>query len=81
MDIPMSSGYMKKKCLHIEVNHGCEELHKSSCYVQQNGIDTNVPIYIIKVYPSDVWHPRLETMIFVPHTHTHTHIYIYTEFK
>jgi hypothetical protein len=66
MDIPMSSGYMKKKCLHIEVNHGREELHESSCYVQQNGIDANVPIYIIKVYPSDVWHPHLETVIFVP---------------
>ncbi len=67
MDIPMSSGYMKKKCLPIEVNHGHEELHESSCYVQQNGIDANVPICIIEVYPSDVWHPHLESMIFVPY--------------
>jgi hypothetical protein len=33
----------------------------------QNGIDANVPICIVGVYPSDVWHPRLEIVMFVPH--------------
>ncbi len=41
--------------------------HKSSYSVQQNGINTNVPVCIIRVCLSDVWHPHLETMIFVPH--------------
>jgi hypothetical protein len=67
MYIQMSSGCMRKTYLLIEVSHGNEELHKSFCCVQQNGINTNVSICIIGVYPSDVWHPHLETMIFVPH--------------
>jgi hypothetical protein len=67
MDIQMSLSCMKKKCLLIKVNHGNEKLHKSFCCVQQNGIDANVPICIIGVYSNDVWHPCLETMIFVPH--------------
>jgi hypothetical protein len=67
MYIQMSLGNMKKTCLLIEVSHGNEELRKSSCCVQQNGINTNVPICIIKVYPSDVWHPHLEMVTFVPH--------------
>jgi hypothetical protein len=66
MYIQMSSSYMRKKCLPIEVSHGSEELHESSCCVQQNGIDANVPICIIGVYLSDIWQPCLETMIFIP---------------
>ncbi len=57
---------MRKKCLPIEVSHGSEELHDSSCCVQQNGIDANVPICILGVYLSDIWQPCLETMIFIP---------------
>jgi hypothetical protein len=67
MYIQMNLGSMRKTCLFIEVSHGSEELHKSSCCVQQNGIDTNVPICIIRVYPSDVWHPHLKMVIIVPH--------------
>jgi hypothetical protein len=67
INIQMSSGCMRKKCLPIEVNNGSEELNESSYYVQQNGIDANVPICIIGVYLNDVWHPHLKTMIFIPH--------------
>jgi hypothetical protein len=67
MDIQMSSNYIIKKCLPIEVSHGNEELHESFNYVEQNGIDAIVPICIIRVYLSDIWHPRLEMVIFVPH--------------
>ncbi len=67
MYIQMSSSCMRKTCLPIEANHGSEELHKSFYCVQQNGIDTNVPLCIIRVYLSDVWHPHLKMVIFVPH--------------
>lgn len=64
MDIPMSISCMRKK----RITYLHEELHKSACCVQQNEINTNVPIYIIGVYLSDVWHPCLEMVISIPHT-------------
>jgi len=67
MYIQMSLSNMRKTCLLIEVSHGNEELRESSCCVQQNGINTNVPICIIRVYLSDVWHPHLKMVTFVPH--------------
>jgi hypothetical protein len=52
--------------LFVSVSHGCEELNRAICVIQNKGINRGVPILLIRMIQVNIRLPCLKGVILVP---------------